>query len=137
MADAFYNEFKERLGDGGHDLDGDILSISLHGSNFINDSADNQIDDVAATQTSGTGYTALGTSLENVTWVLSGGVVELDATDPAWVSATFTADFGVIRAASGVNSGGLICALDLGGTQSVNNGTFTVLFNAAGLINLN
>jgi len=136
MADAIYNEFKERLGDGGHDLDTDLLQITLHGSNFVNDSADDYIEDVAATQTSGTGYSAGGTSLSNVSWTLSGGVVELDADDPSWTSATFTADFAVISAVSGANSGGLIAALDFGSTQSVNNGTFTVQFNAAGIIQL-
>jgi hypothetical protein len=136
MADAIYNAFKERLGDGGHDLDTDLLQITIHGSNFVNNSAHDYIDDVAATQTSGTGYTAGGTSLSNVTWVLSGGVVELDADDASWTTATFTADFAVISAVSGTNSGGLIAALDFGGTQSVNNGTFTVQFNAAGIIQL-
>ena len=136
MADAIYNTFKERLGDGGHDLDDDDLQITLHGDNFVNDSAHDYIDDVAATQTSGTGYTAGGSSLSNITWVLSGGVVELDADDPSWTTATFTADFAVISARSGTNSGGLIAALDFGGTQSVNNGTFTVQFNAAGIIQL-
>ncbi len=136
MADAIYNVFKERMGDGGHDLDDDDLQITLHGSNFLNDSAHDYIDDVAATQTSGTGYTAGGSSLENITWTPSGGVNELDADDPSWTTATFTADFAVISARSGVNSGGLIVALDVGGTQSVNNGTFTVQFAGAGLIQL-
>lgn len=136
MADAIYNEFKERLGDGGHDMDNDLFQITLHGSNFVNDSAHDYIDDISATQTSGTGYTAGGTSLSNVTWTLSGGVVEFDADDPSWTSATFTADFAVVSAVSGTNSGGLVAALDFGGTQSVNNGTFTVQFNSAGIIQL-
>jgi hypothetical protein len=136
MADAIYNAFKERLGDGGHDMDNDIFQITLHGSNFVNNSAHDYIDDIAATQTSGTGYTALGDSLDNVTWVLSGGAVEFDADDASWTTATFTADFAVIHAASGTNSGGLVCALDFGGTQSVNAGTFTVQFNSAGIIQL-
>ena len=53
MADAIYNEFKERLGDGGHDLDTDHFNIALHGSNFVNDSAHDYWDDISATQTSG------------------------------------------------------------------------------------
>ena len=136
MADAIYNAFKERLGDGGHDLDTDLFNIALHGSNFVNDSAHDQWDDISATQTSGTGYSDGGTSLSNVSWTLSGGVVEFDADDPSWSSATFTADFASIRATDGTNSGGLVCALDFGGTQSVNNGTFTVQFNSAGIIQL-
>jgi len=136
MADAIYNSFKEYLGDGTFDLDTQILQISLHGSNFVNDSSDTAWSDITATQTSGTGYTDGGTSLSSVTWTLSGGVVELDATDPSWTTATFTADFAVIRGVSGTGSGFLICALDFGGTQSVNNGTFTVQFNSAGIIQL-
>ena len=136
MADAIYNSFKELMADGTFDMDGHTFGISLHGSNFVNDSSHNQFDDISATQTSGTGYTAGGTSLQTVTWTLSGGVVEFDADDTSWASATFTADFAVIRGASSTSSGYLVCALDFGGTQSVNNGTFTVQYNSAGIIQL-
>lgn len=135
MADAIYNQFKEFMADGTIDMDGDVFAISLHGSNFVNDSADTHWADVSATQTSGTGYTDGGDSLDSVTWVLSGGVVEFDADDASWTSATFTADFAVIRSAT-ASGDPLVCALDFGGTQSVNNGTFTVQFNSAGIIQL-
>jgi hypothetical protein len=71
-----------------------------------------------------------------VTWTLSGGVVEFDADDPSWTSATFSADWCVIRGGNSTSSGYLVCALDFGGSESVNNGTFTVQFNSAGIIQL-
>lgn len=135
MADFIYNSFKEYMADGSIDMDGDDFNISLHGSNFIADSSDTHYADIVATQTSGTGYTSGGTSLSNVTWTLSGGVVEFDADDPSWTSATFSADWATIYSKS-ASGEALVCALDFSGSESVNNGTFTVQFNAAGIIQL-
>ena len=92
MADFIYNSFKEYMADGSIDLDGDTFKISLHGSNFVADSSHTHFADIIATQTSGTNYVAGGAELDNVSWVRSGGAVELDADDETWATATFSAD---------------------------------------------
>jgi hypothetical protein len=136
MANFIYNEFKEYMADNTIDLDGDTFNISLHGSNFVADSSHNQWSDITATQTSGTGYSDGGTSLSNVTWTRSGGVIEFDSDDPSWTTATFSADWAVLRSVSGTGSGYLVGAWDFGGSESVSGGTFTVQVNAAGFIQL-
>lgn len=135
MADLIYNQFKEFMADGTIDLDGDVFNVSLHGSNFVADSSDTHWSDISATQTSGTGYTDGGTSLSSVTWTLSGGVVEFDADNPSWTTATFSCDWVVVRSVT-ASGEPLVGAWDLGGSESVNAGTFTVNINAAGLIQL-
>jgi hypothetical protein len=93
-------------------------------------------------ETSGTGYTATGTTLTNVSPTTSGttGFVNFSP-NPSWTSASFSTIGCMIYntsvrngGTSGTNTtgGGRCCSVhDFGGTQTVTTGTFTVLMPTA------
>ena len=54
----------------------------------------------------------------------------INFTNPAWTSATFSADGALIWNAS--NSGHSVAVLSFGGTKSVSSGTFTITMPTAG-----
>lgn len=72
-----------------------------------------------------------------VTWECVGmGVTVIDAADPSWTSATITARYVVIydRSPASDATRPLICLIDQGSAVSSTNGTWSVAFNAQGLI---
>lgn len=135
MADIIYDSFKEFMGDGTIDMDGDAFKIALLGSGYVPDAAHTQFSDVSGAEISGTGYTAGGETLTGVVWSRSGGTVTFDADDPQWVSATFTARYAVIYDETTVNKN-LVKLFDFGADKPVSNGTFTIQFNALGILTL-
>jgi hypothetical protein len=82
-------------------------------------------------EVSGTGYTAGGATLTNVTPSLSSGVaITQFSPNPSWTSATFSASACEIYNTSirlGGSAGRTISIHDFGGTQTVSAGTFTVV----------
>lgn len=89
-------------------------------------------------EASGTGYTAGGQTLTNVTAVTTGVVAYVDFTpDPSWTSATFSTAGCMIYNSSvreggtsgtNVTGGGRCCSVhDFGGSQQVTSGTFSIL----------
>jgi hypothetical protein len=66
--------------------------------------------------------------------VTAGATTKWDADDVAWTSATFTAYHAVIY--DSTNTKSLICSIDFGGAKTVASGTFTIVFDAAGIITL-
>lgn len=89
---------------------------------------------------SGTGYTAGGVTLASCTSTYTGGtnVLSLDAGDAAWTSATFTARYAVVLDSTpGTDATRpLICYVDFGADQSVTTGTFTIVWNASGIVTI-
>lgn len=137
MADMIFNSFKEGIADGTFDLDGDTLKIALFTSSYTPDATDIVFADLS-NEVSGTGYTAGGATLSSVTWNRSGGTATLDAADPQWTTASFTARYAVVYKSGTANSltDPLICLLDFGSDKTVTSGTFTVSFNASGIMTL-
>ena len=84
----------------------------------------------ATAEISGTGYTATGKALTNVTPTTSGTTAYADFADVSWTTATFTADGCMIYndTAAGDPAVGV---WDFGGSKSVTAGTFTVQFPTA------
>lgn len=81
-------------------------------------------------ETSGTGYTATGTALTNVTPTTSGTTALTDFTpDPSWTTASFSTTACMIYNTSqrGETSGRAVSTHDFGGTQTVSAGTFTAV----------
>jgi len=79
-------------------------------------------------ETSGTGYTAGGNTLTNVTPVADGTTAICDFNDTTWSSASFTTCGAVIYNTSNANSA---CAvLSFGGDQTVSSGDFQIQFPA-------
>ncbi len=82
-------------------------------------------------EVSGTGYSAGGVTLSGFTTGSSGTTAWIDwTTDPAWASATISADGFIIYNSSQGNKA--VCVVDFGGTHTVTHtGTFSVTFPAA------
>lgn len=139
MADLIYSNFKRAVGEGLLDLGTDSLKCMLLTSAHTPSAAHAAYADVSGQEVAGTGYTAGGQALSSVTWSLSGTAAVLDAADPSWSEATVTARYAVIyvdKTAGGV-VGPLVCLLDFGAEKGVSGGTFSVVFDAGGIVSLN
>lgn len=85
-------------------------------------------------EVSGTGYTAGGTALTNVSPTTSGTTAFVDfSPDPSWTSATFSTSACMIynNSRRGPIATRSISTHDFGGNQSVTGGTFTVILPTA------
>ena len=136
MADLIYSNFKKAVGEGLLDLGADTLKCALLTSAHTPSASHVAYADVAGDEVAGTGYTAGGQALADVTWALSGTSAVLDATDPAWSEATITARYAVVYAdkTAGGLTNPLLCLLDFGQDVGVTGGTFSVAFDAAGVL---
>jgi hypothetical protein len=134
MASGIYDRFKANLMNKIVDLEADTVKVMLLDTNHSFTSTDNAKSDVVANEISGTGYTATGASLASKA-VTQAATTKFDAADTAWTSSTFTAYHAVIYDDT-LASDDLICSIDFGGAQTVTSGTFTIQWNAAGIITL-
>ncbi len=80
-------------------------------------------------EVSGTGYTAGGNTLTNVTPTTSGTTAFTDFADTTWSSSTITARGALIYNSSQANRA--VGALDFGSDRSSSAGDFTVVFPIA------
>lgn len=125
-------------------ITGDVYKLALFKAGPTgNYSASNvNYTDMGADETSGTGYTATGTALSNVSPVVSGTTAFINfSPNPSWTSATFSTDGCLIYnttarlgGSTGTNTQGAGRAMGVfsfGGTQTVSSGTLTVLFPSA------
>lgn len=122
------------------DMDTDTFkAILMHGWDFTTNSGgganlgQNYLD-LTGGEITGTGYTAAGVALASVT-VTSGHALKWDAADISWGSSTFTTDGCCILDVS-VAGSVPVCWINFAGTKEVSSGTFTVQFNAAGILTL-
>lgn len=145
MADVKYNKMKELLGLGALNFAADTIKCALLTSAHEPSAEHEKWADVAddeVAEVEGNGYDAGGKVLAGVTWTQTGGTAQLAATNPAWTTASFTARYAAIYAAKTVGSGEdevvnpLICLLDFGSDKVVTSGTFTVAFNASGIMTM-
>ena len=135
MASFLYDSFREYIADGTIDVDDDTFKVALLSDTHTPSAAHTTFADVAADEISGTGYTAGGATLQNVTWTRSGSVATFSASDPVWIDATFDAGYAVVYDATSANNV-LVCIIDFGGNKYVSEGRFTVSLNADGLFRL-
>jgi hypothetical protein len=136
MANRIYASFKQGLGQGLFALDGDTLKCALLTSAHVPDAGHAAFADVAPAEASGAGYAAGGAALSGVTWGVFGEAAVLDAADPSWPGATLTARYAVVYAAktAGGRTNPLLCLLDFGQDMGVTGGTFSVVFDVAGVL---
>ncbi len=136
MANCIYAAFKEGLGNGAFALGSDTLKCALLTGSHTPNAAHAVFADVAGHEASGTGYVSGGATLAGVSWGVSGASAALDAADPSWPMATVTARYAVVYAAKTVGGrvNPLICLLDFSADKGVSGGTFTVVFDAAGIL---
>ncbi len=137
MADIIFSSFPKYLGDGTIDLDNDTLKCMLLTESYTIDATDTVVVDLGSVEVSGTGYTAGGVSLTGVSWETAGTTTTLDFNDAQWPNASFTARYAVIYDDTPTSPADpLICLFDFGSNQTVSNGTFTIQFNASGVISI-
>lgn len=140
MASAVYNNFKKNIMNGSIDLDTDTIKVALVTSSYSpNIDTDEFFSDVT-NEVAGAGYDAGGKALANK-------VVTEDTTDDEgvfsadpviWTTATITATGAVIYKATGDSSTSpLICYIDFAATKISTAGTFTITWDAEGILNLN
>jgi hypothetical protein len=118
--------FKEELYEGIHDLLTDTLKMALYTAN-----ADlNAATTVYTTdqEVSGTGYTAGGDTVTNVTVQSSGTTAYVNFDNVQWLGASFTTRGALLYNASKANRS--IAVINFGSDKIVNNGTFTVTMPA-------
>ena len=132
MASGIYNRFKANMMNKVVDLEADTVKVSLYDNSHSFTAGDTTYTTTNELATAG-GYTQGGATLASKS-VTEAATTKWDATDSAWTSATFTAYHAVIYDSTA--SSNLICSFDFGGAQTVTGGTFTIQWNAAGIITL-
>lgn len=140
MADVIYNSFKKLIMDGSIDLDTDTIKVALVTSSYTPDQDTHTYFSSVTNEVSGTGYTAGGATLANKTVTQDNTDNEgvFDANDVSWTTATITARAAVVYKSTGTAStSALICYIDFGADKVSTAGTFTIAWNAEGILNLN
>lgn len=141
MADVIYNSFKRDVMNGSIDLDTDTIKVMLVTSTYTPDQDAHTKRSDITNEVSGTGYSAGGASLANkaVTADNTDNEGVFDADDVQWTTSTITARGAVLYKSRGGASSAdeLICYLDFGSDKVSTAGTFTISWNAEGIINLN
>ena len=116
------DSFKQQLLLGVHDFATDTFRIALYTSAATlgpNTTVYNSTNEV-----SGTGYTAPGLVLTNITVLLSQGVAYVNFDNPAWVGATFTTRGALIYNAT--KAGKSVGVLNFGVDQTMLGQSFTI-----------
>lgn len=117
------------------DYDTDTIKIALCTSSYTPDLDAHDFFSDITNEVSGTGYTAGGVTLASVavTYDSTSNQVRIDATDPSWTSASFTARYAIIYKSTGTASTSpLIGYIDFGQDETVSSGTFTIQFDTTG-----
>lgn len=116
--------FKLELYQGVHDFTTDTFNIALYDGNADLTQATTVY--TTANEITGTGYTAGGETLSNVTVNAVGNTAYISFANAAWPGATFSARCALIYNVSKGNKS--VAVLDFGSVKSANNQTFTVTF---------
>jgi hypothetical protein len=119
------------------DWDTDTIKVALVTSSYTPDQdAHDYWNDVSANEASGTGYTAGGATLASKTQAYTSGtnVTKFDAADVSWPTSTVTARYAVVYLDTGSGATSpLIAYVDFGSNQSSSAGTFSIVWDAAGI----
>lgn len=140
MADIIFNNFKKLIMNGSIDLDTDTIKVALVTSSYTPDQDTHDFFDDVTNEVVGTGYTAGGAALANKTVTADNTDNEgvFDADDVSWTTSTITARAAVLYKSTGTAStSALICYIDFGANKISTAGTFTIAWNAEGILNLN
>lgn len=137
MASGVYNVFKGNLMNKVVDLEADDIYVALYDNSHAFTATDTDYTTTNELSTAG-GYTqgSDATNLLASKSVTVAATTKWDATDHAWTSATFTAYHAVLWDDTVGATNNLIVSLDFGGAKTVNNGTFTIVWDSDGIITL-
>ena len=123
--------FKQELLTGTHDFTnstGNTFKIALYDNNASFTAATTAY--TATNEVSGTGYTATGETLTNVTPTSSGTTAFTDFADVTWSSATITARGALIYNDTATGDPSVV-VLDFGADKTSTAGDFTIVFPTA------
>ena len=121
--------FKKELLEGGHNFKtsgagGNSFNIALYTSSASLDASTTAY--TTSNEASGTGYTAKGKLLTNVTPTTGGTTAFVDFDNVTWSSSTITARGALIF--NDTNSDTAVAVLDFGSDKSSTSGDFTIQF---------
>ena len=124
ITQAMCSSFKQQILLGEHDLDTDVIKLTLYTSAATLSAATTVYS--TSDEVVGTGYTAGGNTLAGATVSLTGTTAFVDFTDTTWSTATITARGALIYNSS--KSDKAIAVLDFGSDKTSTAGDFTVQF---------
>lgn len=130
ITQAMCTSFKVEILQGVHNFTnttGDTFKIALYTSSASLDATTTAYS--ATNEVSGTGYTAGGNTLTNVTPTSSGTTAYTDFADTTWSTATITARGALIYNSS--QSDAAVAVLDFGSDKTSTAGDFTIIFPTA------
>jgi len=130
MANIVPDSFKKELFEAIHDFTastGDTFRLALYTT--VSGFSTGTTNYITTNETSGTGYTASGTTLTNISPTVAQNIAFVDFADATFSTATISASAALIYNTS--NSSKAIVVLDFGGTKTSTNGDFTIQFPAA------
>jgi hypothetical protein len=140
MANVIPNSFFKNIMNGSIDLDTDTLKVMILTSSHTPSADDDEfIDDVSSNEVSGTGYTAGGPTLSSaaVTEDDTNNKGVLDADDVSISSSSITGHYGIVYQDTGTASTSRIIAeVDFGEDKTSDAGTFTITWNASGIVTM-
>lgn len=130
ITQAMCTSFKTQLLTGTHDFTnttGDTFKIALFTSSATLDASTTAYS--TSNEVSGTGYSAGGNTLTNVTPTSSGTTAFTDFADTTWSTATITARGALIY--NSTESDAAVVVLDFGSDKTSTAGDFTIQFPTA------
>ena len=134
MASFIFNKFKLHVGNDTIDLDGDSFKCALLTDSHVPSAGYEVFTEVSSDEVSGSGYTAGGVILTNVTWTELDGSATLDCDDPLWSDSSFTARYAVFYDDTTTFPADVLMFLyDFNTNQLVNNGTFRLTLDTLGI----
>lgn len=130
ITQALSTSFKQELLTATHNFTlstGDVFKIALYTSSATLGAATTAY--TTSNEVVGTGYTAGGNTLTNVTPTTSGTTAFTDFVDTTWSTATITANGALIYNSSKSNKA--VAVLAFGGDKTSTAGDFTIVFPTA------
>jgi len=129
ITQAMTTSFKQQLLEGGHNFKtsvagGNTFNIALYTSSASLDASTTGY--TTSNEASGTGYTAKGNLLVNVTPTTGGTTAFVDFNNTTWSSSTITARGALIF--NDTNADSSVAVLDFGSDKSSTSGDFTIQF---------
>ncbi|MDG3012444.1 hypothetical protein G4X40_20090 [Rhodococcus sp. D2-41] len=135
-----YGLFAKSMANKELNLTTDTLKMMLVGNSYTPDQDTHQYKNSVTGEVSGTGYTAGGATLANVSlaYDAASNTLNLKADNVTWPASTVTAYYAVVYDASpGTDqTRPLICYIDFGGPVSTTAGTFQITWDSNGIIGL-
>lgn len=130
ITQAMCTSFKKQLMEAEHNFKssgGSTFKIALYTSSATLDSSTTAY--TATNEVTGTGYTAGGKTLVNISPTTSGTTAFVDFNDVTWTTSTITARGALIYNSSSINyTNPAVAVLDFGSDKSSSAGDFTIQF---------